>query len=161
MKLNFLFPLTATLLLRPYFLITILFSQVLIYSLVTGSPFAVLPLADNLPWAMLCMCLSCSTACNGSLLPNTLALNTFVAMDKDLHGGSTLLSQTFFFFFFWTPVFYINIGFSRFLTHDMGVHLSFHIHPPLSTFQSLLFFFQPTKVRPSMDSITEVGKLFL
>ena len=36
-------------------------------------------------------CLSCPTACNGSLLPSTLDLNTCVAADKELHIGLTLL----------------------------------------------------------------------
>jgi len=140
------YSLPPSLLWRPYFLITKLFSQALTYSSITGLPSDVpahTPQADNLLWAIIFICLSCLTTYNGSLLPNTLGLNTFVAVVKD----PTQLSHFFFFFSFWTLVFYLNTYWFQQIPHtyDMGTHLSILIHPPLSSSQSLLFLLQPKR----------------
>lgn len=149
------YSLPPSLLWRPYFLISKLFSQALTYSSIIGLPSEVpahTPQADNLFWAIIFTCLSCLTTYNGSLLPNTLGLNTFVAVDKD----PTQLSH-FFFFSFWTLVFHLNTYWFQQVPHtyDMDTHLSILVHPPLSSSQSLLFLLQPTKILPSMDSLQQ------
>lgn len=111
---------------------------------------------------MLGLRLSCSAACNGSPLPNTLHLNTFVAVDKDLHIGLTLL----FFFFFLvgdeeTLFFHINTSywFQQIpCTYDMNTCTLFH--PPLSSSQNLLFSLQPAKILPRYFSHSKGGQTF-
>lgn len=103
--------------------------------------------------------LSCPAACNGSLLPNTLDINTFVAVDKDLHIGLTL----FFFFLEHCSFFHINTSywFQQIpCTHDMNTHPSILFHPPLSSSENLLFLHQPTKVLPQSVLYSRGGQTF-
>lgn len=89
-------------------------------------------------------CLSCSTARNGSLSPNTLDLNTVVAADKEL---SIRLTPLFFLNHYsctWALYWFQQIP----CTHDRNTHLSILFHPPLSSSQNLLFLLQPTRILP-------------
>lgn len=140
MKLNFLFPPTTTLgenLFPPYHII------------LTHTP-----LADNLLWAILCICLPCLTACNGSLFPNTLGLNTFVAVDKDLCMGPTQLNFFFLLLSMSLPHKHILVSADSTHIYDMGTHLSTLIHPHFSSSQSSLCI-PSTKILSSMDFLEQ------
>lgn len=93
-------------------------------------------------------CLSCSTARNGSLSPNTLDLNTFVAANKELPIGLTPLKKN----KQKKPTLFLHLSTYWFqqipCTHDRNTHLSILFHPPLSSSQNLLFLLQPTRILP-------------
>lgn len=98
-------------------------------------------------------CLSCSTARNGSLSPNTLDLNAFVAVAKELPIGLNLL---FFLNTILAPEHFLLIP----CTHDKNTHLSIRFHLPLSSSPNFFVLTPAYNHTISMDSLQQEWATF-